>query len=200
MIAYQYRLDTREVRTALRRHPKTARKIASRAINRSARSGRTEGKRRIRKRRNLRARDIQDRLKLRLASPARLTATIAASMDPVPLKFYRPKRVKVRRTATGRGRRRAAPLIGVKVAVIPGKARVVPGAFFAGNDAPVVRKGRARYPLRSVVGPSIRASIPYRTTTETSSEDRACGLSCSATKIARHASTRWQTRARRRVC
>lgn len=151
-IEVDVRLETREVSRFLRYiDSQGVARATSRALNQAARQTNTEASKRIRQKRNLKARTIKRQLSIRKASPTRRRASVVASGRAISLKEYGARR----KVVTRNGKRYQ----GATVEVDRGKRELVAGAFFGPGGHLYKRKGKARTPIRKLWGPSLPSTF-----------------------------------------
>ena len=151
-IEVDVRFETKEVSRFLRYiDSEGVARATSRALNQAARQTNTEASKRIRQKRNLKARTIKRQLSIRRASPTRRRAFVVASGRAISLKEYGARRKIIRRD----GKR----YLGVTVEVNRGRRDLVAGAFFGPGGHLYRRKGKARTPIRKLWGPSLPATF-----------------------------------------
>lgn len=132
-------------------------KAQGRSLNLAARKGRTEAGRLIRKRWNIKAKDVNQRLTAAAkAKPGQLSAEIVARSRPFSLsyfgaKYYRGTTVQTRKV--GRRLKRASGRSGVYVQIFRGGPQThLPHSFMTGLSSGHVgvfeRIGKARLPIR----------------------------------------------------
>jgi len=137
--------------------PKKVDKAQGRALNLAARKGRVEASRRIRKHWNIKAKDVNQRLKVvAKANPGKLTAEIVARSRPFSLsyfgaKYYRGTTVQTKKS--GRRLKRSSGRSGVYVQILRGGPQThLPDSFMIGLSSGHVgvfnRMGKARLPIR----------------------------------------------------
>lgn len=145
----------RSVRRWLFAIPGAVDKATARGLNKGIQQGRTQAKNEIKARRNLPVREITRDMHIERASRRRLSATLTVKGRPRSLRRYGARVVGKR----GRGNKKTnnAP---VQVAVVPGRRRIVQGAFVRKRDGAVFRRqGAARYPLKFLWGPSTTSAF-----------------------------------------
>ena len=126
--------------------PIEAKKILWRAVNRAATAGRTRASVSIRKTYVIKAGDVKKSIKIRRASSSNITANLRASGPTLPLMNFRvsPSFPDVMR---------------VRASVKKGGMKPIDKAFVTrtsnGFVNAFVREGDARYPIKSLYGPSI---------------------------------------------
>lgn len=168
MFSVDVRADIAKLKRNVDLKQKQIHDATRRAINGTAQQVKTEASRQIRAQRAMPVRVINAALDLKRANFRDLTARITATGRPIALKHYgakgprgRPKKLKIARDGRGRfaGGTGSPP---VTVEIIKGRRKVVRGGFFGPNDHVFKREGKARTPIKRLVGPSISSAMAKR--------------------------------------
>lgn len=151
MAEFSIRFDGSDVYAYLSDVPGAAKRATARAINAMTSDIRSTAESGILDVYKVRPVDARRAVKMvSRAGPARLRAMWAARGGPVPLKAYGAQLVGAGRRR--RGRPGNSPVI---VEVIPGRRRIVQGAFFGPNGHVYRRIGPKRLPIKKLHGPGI---------------------------------------------
>ncbi|MED4572842.1 phage tail protein [Brevibacillus agri] len=143
----------------LRHIPDAAPTALARAINRAAESARTAAARKVRETYFIRHKDVTDTIKIRGASPTKLSASVVSSGSVFPLTAFRvsPKRPQPQKAANVRWQKGKA--FKVVARVKRGEGGPIKSAFVAqmrsGHVGVFKRAGKERKPIDQFYGPSV---------------------------------------------
>ncbi len=118
------------------------------AINRTARSAKTQANRTVRQTYNIKARDFNQVTRIRKATRNTLQAEIVTSERRISLRRYSARQMRK----------------GVRVTIVKGKPRVLSGTFIVKSLGGQVfrRKTTARLPIEKMSGPSVMHMMASR--------------------------------------
>ncbi len=121
------------------------------SMNRAARDARVEAKRSIREEYNIKAKDLNQHIRLRIAKGSKTRwATISARAKRLGVEYFNPRQLKKR---------------GTKVTIRKGKRLLIKGAFIPGTINGVYRReGYARLPIKRLHTISIAGRLVAKKT------------------------------------